>query len=137
MDKKKRSKCETSSRTTIILNSLNPKEKIIEDFLLNQYNKSDTIKDILYQYIISNNLHGDKLRVSNCVVNDKLMRSNNTTNGNHVISECVVKDKNIISNDFNINLDNIEDKVIKVEHDPEEEIKQATNNALDFIKNGF
>jgi len=137
MDKKKRSKCETSSRETFILNSLNPKEKIISDFLLSQYNKSDSIKDILYQYIISNNLHDDKSMVSQCVVTDKLVISNNTTNDNHVINEYVVNDKEIISDDFNINLDNIEDEEIEVEHDQQEEINQATNNALDFIKNGF
>jgi hypothetical protein len=34
-------------------------------------------------------------------------------------------------------LDNIKDEVIKVEHDPEEEAKQANNNALDFLKKGF
>ncbi len=137
MEKKKRSKCETSSRQTIILNSLNPKEKIIEDFLLKQYNKSDSIKDILYQYIISNNLHDDKSMISNCVVSDKLIISNNTTNDNHVISECVVNDKNIISNDFNINLDNIGEDEIEVKHDHEEEIKEANNNALNFLKYQF
>ena len=137
MDKKKRSKCETSGRETFILNRLNPKEKIISDFLLKQYNKSDSIKDILYKYIIDNNLHDDKSMVSNCVVSDKLMINNHTTNDNHVISECVAIDKEVISNDFNINLDNIEDGEIKVELDLEEEIKQANNNALDFLKEGF
>ena len=75
--------------------------------------------------------------VSKCVVTDKLMISNNTINDNHLISECVVNDKEVIINDFNINLDNIEDDEIGVEHNHEEEIKEANNNALDFIKNGF
>lgn len=133
---KKRSKCETSTRTTIILNTLNPKEKVISDFLLNQYNKSDTIKDILYQYI-TNNLHDDKSMVSHYVVTDKLMISNDTTNDNDVISNNIVNDKEIINNDFSINLDEIKDEEIEVEHNQEDETKQADNNALEFIKNGF
>lgn len=137
MEKKKRSKCETSSRQTIILNSLNPKEKIIEDFLLTQYNKSDSIKDILYQHIISNNLHDDKSMVSKCVVLDKSMISNHTTSDNHVISKGVVDDNQSISNNFNINLDSIEDEEIKIEYDNAGEIEEANNNALDFLKYQF
>lgn len=137
MEKKKRSKCKTSGRETFILNRLNPKEKIISDFLLNQYNKSDSIKDILYKYIIDNNLHDDKSMVSHCVVSDKLMISNNTTNDNHVISECVVTDKEIISNDFNINIDTVEDNEITIELDENEEAEKANNNALNFLKGQF
>lgn len=137
MEKKKRSKCETSSRETFILNILNPKEKIIQNFLLSQYNKSDAIKDILYQYIISNNLHDDKSIISKCVVDDKSMIINNTTNDNHVVSECVVDDKKIINNDFNINLDTVEDNEITIQLNENEEAKKANNNALNFLKGQF
>ena len=151
MEKKKRSKCPTSHRKVFTVNEANPKEKVIFDFLSNSYNESDVVKDILYDYIISNNLQTAqhsvniiptlgkhsvnnntgmcKTSVSNSANEYKESASNNTTYNN--------EEKNIANNDFNINLDIIEDDEIEVEHDHEEEINQANNNALDFIKNGF
>jgi hypothetical protein len=64
------------------------------------------------------------------------MISNLSKNDNKIINELPV-DKSSSNNDFSINLDDIEDKVIKVGHNPEVQIKQANNNALDFLKIGF
>lgn len=151
MDKKKRSKCETSHRKVFTVNEANPKEKVIYDFLYPIYNESDAIKNILYEYIISNNLQTAQhsVNILQTLCNDGV--NNNakiyTTCINNSANECKEsisdnttynnEEKNIANNDFNINLDNIEEDEIEVEHDHEEEINQATNNALDFIKNGF
>lgn len=147
--KKKRTKCETSSRHTIILNSLNPREKIIFDFLSNQYNKSDSVKDILYEYIIINNLQVNIQPIiskdevnSNKVISslsneDKYNTSDNTVIENTVISECVQDDNMQQSkdtsndNDFNIDLDNIEDEEVKV--DTGKDNKDATKNAMNYL----
>lgn len=147
--KKKRTKCETSSRHTIILNSLNPREKVIFDFLSNQYNKSDSVKDIVYEYIITNNLQVNIQPIiskdevnSNKVISslsneDKYNTSDNTVIENTVISECVQDDNMQQSkdtsndNDFNIDLDNIEDEEVKV--DTGKDNKDATKNAMNYL----
>lgn len=118
----KRSKCETSSRHTIILNSLNPKEKVIYDFLQTQYNKSEAIKDILFNYINSNNLHDDNEIISNLPLCDNKMISNNTTNDNQEENRS-----------FDIDLDNIEDKDIDMKDYIE--VDSAVNAAMDFMFN--
>lgn len=149
MDKKKRSKCETSHRKVFIVNEANPKEKVIFDFLSTLYTEADIVKDILYDYIISNNLQTAQHSVSIVPTLGKHSVSNtaetcnaSVSNGINVCADGVSnsianKQENISKDDFNINLDDIEDKVIKVGHDPEVEIKQANNNALDFLKTGF
>ncbi len=159
-EKKKRSKCVTSKRETIILNSLNPKEKIILDFLANQFNKSDSIKDILYDYIVSNNLQVDyKAIISKCVVNSNQVISNNTNNDKYMVSDCKVDDNeqpsNNITNDneiindcvqvdnkqqskhttsdeaFAIDLSAIDEEEVNITTDVEKE--DATANAMNFL----
>lgn len=135
-------------RVTIILNSTFPKERVILNYLSKSSNKSADIKDILYNFAIGNQLSiNDKLITNDCTINDNsiikeytmndnLMINHLSKNDNKIINDLPSNDKTI-SNDFNINLDNIKDEEIEVEHDQEEEIKKADNNALDFIKNGF
>ena len=140
MEKKKRSKCLTSHRKVFTVNEANPKEKVIFDFLSTVYNESDIIKDILYDYIISNNLQTaqhsinivqtlGKQSVSNSTVECKERVINSATYNN--------EEKRNSNNDFSINLDDINDKIIKVEHNPEDEVKAANNNALNFLKGQF
>ena len=137
MEKKKRSKCKTSHRKVFTVNEANPKEKVIYDFLSPIYNESDIIKDILYDYIISNNLQTAQHSVNIVPTSDKHSVSNDAVTCNESVNNSANKEEYISKDDFNINLDNIEDEEIEVEHDQQEEINQATNNALDFIKNGF
>lgn len=152
MEKKKRSKCETSHRKVFTVNEANPKEKVIFDFLLTVYNESDTIKDILYEYITSNNLQTaqhsinilptlGKNSASNSIVACNAMVNNSTNECKENIDNNStynnVEKNRITRGDFSINIDNIEDEKIKVEHDQEEEIREANNNALDFLNNGF
>lgn len=151
-EKKKRSKCPTSSRHPFILNSLNPKEKIILDFLKAQYNEGGTIKEILYQYIVNNNLQVNAPHIINsCIVNDNqipinsVVNYNSMTNDNasidkQVVSECVVND-NKLSNDntsnnksqpFKITLDESDNEIAEVGNkkdiNPEEAaLKSLTN----------
>ena len=146
MEKKKRSKCETSHRKVFTVNEANPKEKVIFDFLSTLYNESDIIKDILYDYIIYNNLQTAQHSVNIVPTLGKHSANNNAETCKISVSNSITECKEITynnvekdapNNDFNINLDNIEDTEIKVEHDKEDEINQATNNALAFIENGF
>lgn len=151
-EKKKRKKCATSSRHPFILNSLNPKEKIILDFLDAQYNEGGTIKEILYRYIVDNNLQvntqhiinscivNDNQIPINSVVNDNSMSSNNILNDKQVVSECVVNDNKVSMNNttnsksqpFKITLDESDDEIAEVsnrkEVNPEEAaLKSLTN----------
>ena len=43
-------------REQFTLNHANPRDKVIIDFLQAQYDKSDFIKNLLYEYIVNNNL---------------------------------------------------------------------------------
>ena len=151
-EKKKRAKCPTSSRHPIILNSRNPKEKIILDFLESQYNEGGTIKEILYQYIVNNNLEVKTQHIiSSCIVNDNKahinsvvnsnsMTSNNISNDNQVVSECTVNDNKLSNNSttnnkstpFKMEYDESDDEIADVgnkeEINPEEAaLKSLTN----------
>jgi len=151
MEKKKRSKCETSHRKVFTVNEMNPKEKVIFDFLELQYNEAETTKDILYDYIISNNLQTTqhsarivhdlgknsvnnnaercKTSVKNSADDYKESVSNNTTYNN--------EEKNIVNDNFNINLDSIKDEEVEIKYNNEEEVEKADNNALNFLKGQF
>jgi len=139
MEKKKRSKCKTSHRKVFTINEANPKEKVIFDFLSTLYNESDIIKDILYDYIISNNLQTVQHCVNIVPTLSKHSVSSNAETCNTSVNNSTTynKEENISKDDFSINLDNIEEEEIQINRDDKEEINQANNNALDFIKNGF
>lgn len=152
---KVRKKCLTSHRKVFTVNEANPKEKVIFDFLSTLYNESDIIKDILYDYIISNNLQTAQHSVStvsalaqhqhnslHVAVQDSVNCHADTCKNSVNDVQTLAPDNKLNikpkgNDDFIIDLDNIENKEIKIEHDPEEEIKQANNNALDFLNNGF
>lgn len=151
-EKKKRTKCATSTRHTVILNELNPKEKVIFDFLQTQFNKSDTIKDILYEYIVTNNLQVNNQPITtNCivtnnavstnnVVNDKYIASNNIDNDKQVIINCVENNKRSISKDvssdntkmFKMKFDESDDEVITVNNENDD---SPEDKALKSLKN--
>lgn len=139
------------NREAFTLNELNPKEKVIFDFLQTQYNKSQVIKDILYEYIMSNNLQISTQSISkknvinttkcikdvsnvykdlpkdNVKVDTKYIQESNNNNTSKQ------KDNKNNDNDFNIDLNNIDDKEIEV--NTSEKQKSGAENAMDFILN--
>ncbi len=135
-------------RVTIILNPAFPKERVILNYFSKSLNRSADIKEILYNFVIGNQLSinnksivddctiNDNSIIKECSMNDNSMVNKLSNNDNKIINESPI-DNNNFNSDFSINLDNIEDEVIKVEYDPEEEVKAANNNALDFLKSGF
>ncbi|EKQ51372.1 MULTISPECIES: hypothetical protein [unclassified Clostridium] len=150
MEKKKRSKCQTSHRKVFTVNEANPKEKVIYDFLFDQYNESDTIKDILYEYIITNNLQTAQHSVNvvqtlgkHSVINGATTCKNSVNNNADECKESacnnsiVPDEEEINKRDFNINLDNIKDEEIKIDNNTEEEVEAANNNALAYLINQF
>ncbi|MGN2371969.1 hypothetical protein FDB42_18010 [Clostridium botulinum] len=143
MEKKKRSKCETSHRKVFTVNTKNPKEEVVYNFLLDQYNEADTIKDILYNYIISNNLQTCTHSVNNMQTMCNIRVEDNTKDDKQCVNDNAKyytnseQQEEIINNDFNINLENFKDKKIEVNIKNDDSIKQANNNALDFLKNSF
>ena len=98
-------------RKTIILNSDNPKEKLILDLLEQQYNASEFIKDLLFNYI------QDK---DNNILHD----------GNTIITP-LSHDGN---SKFQIDLNKVSDVDVEINASVLEDPNQ---NALDFLKNGF
>ena|SRR5471030_3041987 len=132
-------------RVTIILNPAFPKERVILNALSKSSNKSGDIKELLYNYLIGNQLSNSYKTITNdyainnnsitkeCTMNDNSMVNDLSNNDNNTAYINVEKNQNL-SNDFNINLDYMENKEIKIKHDQEDEIKQANNNALDFLK---
>lgn len=133
-------------RVTIILNPAFPKERVVLDYLSKSLNRSAEIKEILYKYVIGNQLSinnnsiindykiNDNSIINKCSMNYNSMINKTSNNDNKITNELLL-DKRNSNNDFNINLDNIDDKVVKVEYNPEEEVKAANNNALDFLNN--
>jgi hypothetical protein len=150
MEKKKRSKCPTSHRKVFTVNEANPKEKVIYDFLFDQYNESDTIKDILYEYIITNNLQTAQHSVNVVRTLGKHSAINGVTtcksSVNNIDNECkesacnndvIPYGEEMNKRDFDINLDNIKNEEIKIDNNSEEEVKTANNNALAYLINQF
>jgi hypothetical protein len=130
-------------RVTIILNPAFPKERVILNYLSKSSNKSADIKEILYKFAIGNQLSiNDKSIINDCTINDNSITKEYTMNDNSIVNQLSKDDNSTYinveknsSNDFNINLEDIEDEVIKVENNQKDEIKQANSNALDFLKN--
>ncbi|UYZ34178.1 hypothetical protein OD350_18205 [Clostridium beijerinckii] len=148
-------------REQFTLNPASPREKVINDFLQTQYNKADFIKDLLYDYIISNNLHmitqpiqhnvvintvtslNDAVNIPqnsqhNIVnVDDSIQHNavNNTDNLWQVssnITSSLPKDT-ANNNHFSIDLNSIDDEEVNVSTG--EKTKSATENALDYMLN--
>lgn len=146
-------------REQFTLNPASPREKVINDFLQTQYNKADFIKDLLYDYIISNNLHiitqpiqhnvvintitslNDAVNIPqtsqhNIVnVDDSIQHNtaNNTDNVQQVDSNVKVSVAKETSNndDFSIDINSIDDEEVNISDG--EKSKSSTQNAMDFI----
>lgn len=150
-----------SDKKQFTLNPANPRERVISDFLKTQFNMSDFIKDVLYQYIISNNLNTNIASIQQDVVINtvpinkdirkniesiqqdaiKSMESIQHDNGNinDNIKQIDSNDKASIlkedlnNDDFSIDINNINDEEVNMSNG--ENGKSATDNAMNFILN--
>lgn len=146
-------------REQFTLNPASPREKVINDFLQTQYNKADFIKDILYDYIINNNLQINTQPIQhNVIINtvtslndavnipqtsqhdivnveDSIQYNalNSTDNVRQVDSNVKVSIPKGTSNndDFSIDINSIDDEEVNISDG--EKSKSSTQNAMDFI----
>ena len=124
-------------RKTIILNSDNPKEKLILDLLEQQYNASEFIKDLLFNNI----LHDGNTIITPLSHNDNSMTNVLPYIDNTIINQLSSNDNTIttqLSHDgnskFQIDLNKVSDVDVEINASVLEDPNQ---NALDFLKNGF
>lgn len=150
-------------REQFTLNPASPREKVINDFLQTQYNKADFIKDILYDYIINNNLQIITQPIQhNVVINtvtslkdtvdipqttqqnivnvDDSIQYNtaNNTDGTRQIDsndKVSIPKETSINDDFGIDLNSISDEEVIISSG--EKSKDSTQNAIDFILNNM
>lgn len=112
-------------RETFILNSLNPKDKIILDFLDKQFNRSEAIRDIIYQYAINNN--------GNAITMALPYSDNNITNALPRNDNDIIKALPYDDNTFNIDINSLNDDVVEIKS--EEENVNADKEALNYLSN--
>ena len=111
-------------RKTIILNSDNPKEKLILDLLEQQYNASEFIKDLLFNYIQdkdNNILHDGNTIITPLSHNDNSMTNVLPYNDNTIINQLSSNDNTIttqLSHDgnskFQIDLNKVSDADVEI-----------------------
>lgn len=132
-------------RKTIIRNEDNPKEKLILDLLEKQYNASEFIKDILYDYIQkdnNNNLHDDNIMTNVLSMNGNTITNELSHNDNTMTTE-LAHDDNSITNqlpqndncNFLIDINNVLDKDAEISS--ASHFENTNDNALNFLKNSF
>lgn len=121
-------------RKTIILNEENPKEKAILDLLEQQYNASEFIKDLLFNYIQkqnNNNLHDDNSMVNVLPRDDNYITTSLPLNDN-IMTTPLSHDDNAHNSNFIIDLNNVPDADAEINASVQED---PNKNALDFLKN--
>lgn len=134
-------------RKTIILNEENPKEKAILDLLEQQYNASEFIKDLLFNYIQkqnNNNLHDDNTMITPLPHNDHSIINELPYNDNTITTQLSSNDNtmttplsscdNAHNSNFFIDLNKISDADAEINASAPED---PNKNALDFLKNSF
>lgn len=131
-------------RKTIILNEENPKEKLILDLLEQQYNASEFIKDLLFNYIQkqnNNNLHDDNTMVTPLPHNDHSIINVLPHNDNTIITPVSLNDNTMTTElphddnpKFQIDLNKVSDADVEINTSVPED---PNKNALDFLKNSF
>lgn len=132
-------------RKTIILNEENPKEKAILDLLEQQYNASEFIKDLLFDYIQNknnNNLQDDNTMITPLPHNDNSMTNVLPNNDNTIITPLSLNDNTITTqlphddnahnSNFFIDLNKVSDVDVEIDTSTSED---PNKNALDFLKN--
>lgn len=121
-------------RETFIINPLNPKDKVILDFLNKQFNRSEAIRDIIYQYALNNN--GNAITMS-------LPHSDNTitiplSNDDNSITNILPQNDNDIitslsnnDNNFKIDIDSVDDDVVEIKSEAKN--INADKEAINFL----
>lgn len=121
-------------RETFIINPLNPKDKVILDFLNKQFNRSEAIRDIIYQYALNNN--GNAITMA-------LPHSDNTitiplSNDDNSITNILPRNDNDIitslsnnDNNFKIDIDSVDDDVVEIKS--EDKNINADKEAINFL----
>ena len=117
-------------RKTIILNPNNPKEKLVLDLLEQQYNASEFIKDLLFNY--AQNLNNNSLHDGNAITNvlphnDNAITTQLSSNDNTMITSLPHDD----NSNFFIDLNKVSDTDVEINASVSED---PTQNALDFLK---
>lgn len=137
-------------RRTFLLNTDNPIENAINDFLETQYKFSPVIKQIIYNYLVENGLVNDNkvtttLQEScNKVITNLNKKENNynkvTTKLQENCNEVIIENDEIKITDkegkdtFKVDFSKLDDTEIKVkEIDKEEENKNLNNTALNAM----
>ena len=138
-----------AKREGFTMNELNPRDKIIIDFLKTQFNKSDFIKDVLYEYIVSNNLQistqplqknhitntkkciKDVSNVYKDLQKDSVKIDKDIIQVNNNIDTSTPKDNANNDNGFDFDLNSIGDEEVKM--DTGEKESSATQNAMDYL----
>ena len=123
-------------RETFILNPHNPKDKVILDFLDKQFNRSEAIRDVLYNQVIKND--GNTITTvlpsyDNSIITPLPYNDNAITTSLPNDDNSITKVLQYDDNTFNIDLNSIDDEVI--ESKSEDEDKNANDAALDYLKN--
>jgi hypothetical protein len=112
-------------RETFILNPLNPKDKIILDFLDKQFNRSETIRDILYNYASSKN--------GNAITMALPYDDNSITNVLPQDDNSITIPLQYNDNTFKIDVNSIEDDYVEVKTEDKE--INANEEALNYLNN--
>ena len=123
-------------RETFILNPLNPKDKLILDFLEKQFNRSEAIRDILFQYLKDNVGNAD---ITALPINDNNITMPLSNDDNTVINALPNNDKSVITplqqddNGFNIDINSIDDNYVEIGIENKE--VNANEEALNYLNN--
>lgn len=123
-------------RETFILNELNPKDKLILEFLDNQFNRSETIRDILYKYVKNN--HGNAITMA-LPYNDNTITIPLSNDDNTMINVLPYDDNGITNslqqddNTFNIDISSLDDDFIDIKTNDKE--INASDEALNYLNN--
>ncbi len=123
-------------RETFILNELNPKDKLILEFLDNQFNRSETIRDILYEYVKNN--HGNAITMA-LPYNDNTITIPLSNDDNTMINVLPYDDNGITNslqqddNTFNIDISSLDDDFIDIKTNDKE--INASDEALNYLNN--
>ncbi len=131
-------------RKVITLNPKNPKEKAILEVLDKQYNYAEFIRNVLYEYIINNNIlhHGNGVTIPlphhDNTMTTPLPSCDNTMHmvlphDDNTMHTSLQHDDNS-KNEFLINISDLEDTDANITIPATEDPSQ---NALDFLKNSF
>lgn len=122
-------------RETFILNPLNPKDDVILKFLEKQFNRSEAIRDILFQYASTN---GNAITMA-LPYNDNSITAVLSNDDNSITNILSQNDNDIITslsnndNNFKIDIDSVDDDLVEIKS--KEENINANEEALNYLNN--